>query len=78
MWSSAQVHPGTIGNNGGQPCRQLRLSLELVQMLVSGQERIRNCMICHSDVALQWITGQSRQPFSGALRYQYREAAYGK
>jgi hypothetical protein len=37
-----QLHARAICDNGGQPRRHLCLTFELVQVFVSGQERILN------------------------------------
>jgi hypothetical protein len=38
----AQLHARGIGHNSGQPCGHLRLTSELVDVLVSGQECVLN------------------------------------
>ena len=60
-WSSVQVHPDTMGNHGGShvdicvcpfPC--------IGQCAVSGQECIRNCIICYSDVGCSGSQGRGQ------------------
>jgi hypothetical protein len=41
-WPSAQLHPGAIHDNSGQPRRHLRSTVELLQVLVRGQKSILN------------------------------------
>jgi hypothetical protein len=48
---SPQLHPCTIRNNRGEPCRHLGLTLELAQVFVSGQQRILNRILRVGSVA---------------------------
>jgi hypothetical protein len=46
----AQLHPGAIADNRRQPSGHLRLSPELVQMLVSGQQGFLHRILCVSRI----------------------------
>jgi hypothetical protein len=50
-WPSPQLHPSTIADDGNQPRRHLRLPSELVQVFVSGEERILNRILCVGHIA---------------------------
>jgi hypothetical protein len=39
-WPLAQLHPGAIADNRRQPSGHLRLSFELVQMFMGGEQRL--------------------------------------
>jgi hypothetical protein len=49
-WPFAQLHPGAIADNCRQPSGHLRLSPELVQMFVGGQERFLHRILCVSSI----------------------------
>jgi hypothetical protein len=48
--SFAQLHPCPIADNRRQPSGHLRLSPELVQMFVSGQQRLLHRILCVSSI----------------------------
>src|ERR1017187_5868550 len=50
-WPSAQLHPSTIADDGNQPRRHLCLPSELIQVFVSGEERILNRILCVGRIA---------------------------
>jgi hypothetical protein len=49
-WPFAQLHPGAIADNRRQPRGHLRLSPELVQMFVGGQQRLLHRILCVSAI----------------------------
>src|SRR6516162_3987839 len=49
-WTLTKFHPRFIDHDCGQPSGHLRLSLELVQMFVGGQERVLNCIFSISSI----------------------------
>src|SRR6202035_4359136 len=49
-WPFAQLHPGAIADNCRQPSGHLRLSPELVQMFVGGQQRLLHRILCVSAI----------------------------
>jgi len=49
-WLFAQLHPGAIADNRRQPSGHPRLSPELVQMFVGGQQRLLHRILCVSSI----------------------------
>jgi hypothetical protein len=49
-WPFAQLHPRAIADNGRQPSGHLRVSPELVQMFVGGQQRLLHRILCVSSI----------------------------
>jgi len=49
-WLFAQLHPSAIADNRRQPSGHLRLSPELVQVLVGGQQRLLHRILCVSSI----------------------------
>jgi hypothetical protein len=47
----AQLHPGAVADNRRQPSGHLRLSPELVQMFVGGQQRFLHRILCVSSIS---------------------------